>query len=159
MHHPMANNDEFITLNRRYIDFQPYCKWRRDEKTKQGLGDILEVHLHGFEKKQLKASIHGKTLKLTGETEVDENTGRRFSIEVDISKDYRPDKIKAKFSRGVLSLTMPKKVPLWRQALEQLGREGFLWNMKMDMKTLALAVFLGMVVAYLASKFSTLQRV
>ncbi|XP_040997893.1 inactive protein RESTRICTED TEV MOVEMENT 2-like [Juglans microcarpa x Juglans regia] len=172
MQHPMENNDRCSTQNRCYIDFEPYCKWRRNEKIKrdnsrdgkikQDLGDILEIHLHGFKRKQLKASVHGKTLKLTGETELDENTWRRFSKEVDISKDYQTDKIKAKFSRGVLSLTMPKKVPLLRQALEQLGQEGFLWKMEMSMKklvTIALAVFLGMAVAYLVSSFSSRQRV
>ncbi|KAF5444863.1 hypothetical protein F2P56_033960 [Juglans regia] len=169
----MANNDGCSDLNSGYIDFEPYCKWRRGEKIKQEnskdgkikreLGDILEIHLQGFKRKELKASVHGKTLKLTGETEQDENTWRRFSKEVDISKGYQTDKIKAKFSGGVLSLTMPKKVPLLRQALEQLGQEGFLWKMEMSMKKLvtiaALAVFLGMAVAYLASISSSRQRV
>lgn len=108
----------------------------------------------GFKKKQLKASIHGKTLKLTGETELDENTWKRFSKEVDISKDYQTGNIKLSFNRGVLSLTLLKKVPLWRQALKQLGSEGLLCTMEMDMQEklvkITAAVFLGMAVGYLS---------
>ncbi|KAF5444864.1 hypothetical protein F2P56_033961 [Juglans regia] len=161
----MANNDGCSDLNSGYIDFEPYCKWRRGEKIKQEnskdgkikreLGDILEIHLQGFKREQLKAYIDGNTLKLTGEMEPDEYTLiRRFSKEIDISKDYQTDNIKLSFNLGVLSLTMLKKVPLWRQALKQLGPEGFLCTMEMEMQEklvkITAAVFLGMTVGYLS---------
>ncbi|XP_040997892.1 uncharacterized protein LOC121243896 [Juglans microcarpa x Juglans regia] len=162
----MTNNDGCCDLNNSYIDFEPYCKWRRGEKIKREnsrdgkikreLGDILEIHLHGFKREQLKASSDGKTLKLTGEMEPDEySLIRRFSKEVDISKDYQTDNIKLSFNRGVLSLTMLKKVPLWRQALKQLGSEGFLCTMEMEnmqekLVKITAAVFLGMTVGYLS---------
>ncbi|KAG2663600.1 hypothetical protein I3760_16G039700 [Carya illinoinensis] len=161
----MANNDGCGNLDINYIDFEPYCRWRRDEKIKQEdprdgkikreLGDILEVHLYGFKKEQLKVSMAGKTLKVKGEMEPDENKLiKRFSKEVDISKDYQTDNIKVTFIRGVLSFTMLKKVPLWRQAWKQLGSEGFLCTTEMDMEKLVkitAAAFLGMAVGYLAS--------
>lgn len=97
----------------------------------------------------------GKTLKVKGEMEPDENKLiKRFSKEVDISKDYQTDNIKVTFIRGVLSFTMLKKVPLWRQAWKQLGSEGFLCTTEMDMEKLVkitAAAFLGMAVGYLAS--------
>lgn len=74
--------------------------------------------LVGFKSEQLKASIDNSgIIKLSGKTHFQGETWKSFNKEINIPKNCNKDKISAKFSEGVLSIKMPKKVKQ-----NQLGR-------------------------------------
>ncbi|KAJ0014518.1 hypothetical protein Pint_20071 [Pistacia integerrima] len=88
-----------------YDDFEPMCKWTTEETQ-----DILEVHLQGFKKNQLRVQINNNgLLTISGERPVDENRRSRFRNEINLSKNYNLDGIRAKFSGGILYITVRKK--------------------------------------------------
>ncbi|XP_015900296.3 inactive protein RESTRICTED TEV MOVEMENT 2 [Ziziphus jujuba] len=91
-------------LKRSYEDFEPFCQWKRDNER-----DILEVHLEGFKKEQLRVQFNNSgILTITGEKPIDETKCSRFKKEINIAKDSDSNKIRAKLSRGVLLITIPK---------------------------------------------------
>ncbi|KAF7820310.1 inactive protein RESTRICTED TEV MOVEMENT 2-like [Senna tora] len=93
------------TGNRFYEIFEPYCKWNTHEAQ-----DILEVHLKGFRKEQLKVQTNNKgILKIHGERPLDATKWSRFQKELKLDKNCNPNDIRAKFSRDILSITIPKK--------------------------------------------------
>lgn len=74
--------------------------------------------LVGFKSEQLEASMDNSgIIKLSGKTHFQGDTWKRFNKEINIPKNRNKDKISAKFSEGVLSIKMPKKVKR-----NQLGR-------------------------------------
>ncbi|XP_021283146.1 inactive protein RESTRICTED TEV MOVEMENT 2-like [Herrania umbratica] len=90
-----------------YEDFEPLCKWRREQKS-----DTLEVHLPGFKRQQLRVQLSSSgIITITGERQLDEAKAikSRFRKEFPVSKDCQPNQIQAKFSNGVLSLVMLKQ--------------------------------------------------
>nr|KJB26630.1 hypothetical protein B456_004G251300 [Gossypium raimondii] len=93
-----------------YEDFEPLCKWRRDQN-----GDKLEVHLPGFRRQQLKVEIHSSgILEISGERLMEEGKSKRiisrFRKEFPVSEDYQRTQIRAKFYNGILHLVMPKQI-------------------------------------------------
>ncbi|GAV77299.1 HSP20 domain-containing protein [Cephalotus follicularis] len=95
------------TSIRSYEDFEPFCKWQGDQEQ-----DTLEVHLYGFKKEQLKVQINNKgLLTITGERPLDATRINRFRKETNVSKDCDTSKIGAKFSGGILYITLPKRTP------------------------------------------------
>ncbi|KAB2631707.1 hypothetical protein D8674_009226 [Pyrus ussuriensis x Pyrus communis] len=94
----------------RYADFKPRCQWKQ-EGTK-----ILEVHLPGFRRQDIRIQNNTKlgTLTISGEQPRVEETKsvalpRRFLKEIKISKNFDTDRIRAKFSGEILSITIPKE--------------------------------------------------
>ncbi|CAA0843017.1 HSP20-like chaperones superfamily protein [Striga hermonthica] len=88
-----------------YEEFEPLCQWQRNKDR-----DILEIHLQGFKKDQLRVQIsnHG-VLKISGERPVDTSSKSRFHKEVPApSSTYDAQSIQAKFTNGHLYITMPK---------------------------------------------------
>ncbi|XP_021888766.1 17.6 kDa class I heat shock protein 2 [Carica papaya] len=96
--------------SRSYEEFEPLCKWQTSGEEQ----DILEVHLPGFTKDQLKVQInnHG-VLTITGERPVTEDRSRwsRFRKEAKVQRDCKTNGIRAKFSGGILYIIMPKTPP------------------------------------------------
>ncbi|TXG66367.1 hypothetical protein EZV62_007642 [Acer yangbiense] len=95
-----AKND----AKRFYEEIEPYCKWRKDEAN-----DILEIHLQGFKKEQLRVQLNNLgILAVTGECPVDQTKGLKFRKEIKVSEDCKRTEIRAKLTGGVLYITMPK---------------------------------------------------
>ncbi|OAY41907.1 uncharacterized protein LOC110623648 [Manihot esculenta] len=91
-----------------FEDFEPYCKWQKDQER-----DVLEVHLNGFKKDQLKIQLSNLgVMTITGERPLEGSKRSRFRKELRLSKDYVTDEIRAKMSGGILSIIMPKKTEL-----------------------------------------------
>nr|XP_009784418.1 PREDICTED: 17.8 kDa class I heat shock protein-like [Nicotiana sylvestris]XP_016432259.1 PREDICTED: 17.8 kDa class I heat shock protein-like [Nicotiana tabacum] len=87
--------------------FEPSCEWQHEEGF-----DVLLVHLPKFKDKEgLKVQISNfGVLKISGDRQVLNRTRIRFVKEIPVSKDHNTDEIKAKFEKGVLKITLPKKV-------------------------------------------------
>ncbi|CAA0822576.1 HSP20-like chaperones superfamily protein [Striga hermonthica] len=88
-----------------YEEFEPLCQWQRNEDK-----DILEIHLQGFKKEQLRVQISSLgVLKISGEGPAGTSLKSRFHKEVPVPTDtYETQSIQAKFINGVLYITMPK---------------------------------------------------
>ncbi|KAJ4835326.1 hypothetical protein Tsubulata_012790 [Turnera subulata] len=90
---------------RSYEDFEPFCKWHRERGH-----DILEVHLQGFRKEQLRVQLNSLgIIIITGERPLEENKWSRFSKEIKASKNCKVNEIHAKLSGGILYIVMPKR--------------------------------------------------
>ncbi|AEE33099.1 unnamed protein product [Arabidopsis thaliana] len=92
-----------------YDEIEPFCRWRRTEDI-----DILELHLpSGLKKEHLKIQINNSgVLTITGGCPVDQTKTIRFMKETKVAKDCKRNEIRAKFSKGVLYVTMPKTIPI-----------------------------------------------
>ncbi|PON49127.1 Small heat shock protein HSP [Parasponia andersonii] len=91
-------------IKRSYEDFEPFCQWKRGQGR-----DILEVHLQGFSKEHLRVQLNNYgILTISGEQSVDNVKMSRFRKEIKVSKDCKMDQIRAKFTRGILYITLPK---------------------------------------------------
>ncbi|XP_059462212.1 inactive protein RESTRICTED TEV MOVEMENT 2-like [Corylus avellana] len=158
----MEINDGYATQKRTNIEIEPYCRWYRGKKE-----DRLDVHLHGFKREQLKIYINcfGTSMTVSGKRPLPENMWNCFSKKINISNDYAVDEIRSRFINGILSLSMPKKVPLLKKLqqqkvpllkmLQQLGKKGSLGiDLEAALKTI-IAVTVGMALgSYLAYKYS-----
>ncbi|XP_028805565.1 inactive protein RESTRICTED TEV MOVEMENT 2-like [Neltuma alba] len=91
-----------------YEFFEPYCKWKTsDEGT-----EILEIELKGFKREQLKVQANEKgMLIVSGERPVSATKWIRFRKETTLPKDCNYKDIRAKLSKGFLSILMPTKLP------------------------------------------------
>ncbi|ESR56701.1 hypothetical protein CICLE_v10022272mg [Citrus x clementina] len=100
-------------------EIEPFCKWQKEEQQ-----DVLEVHLQGFHKSQLKVQINNLgELTISGERPLDQENKRvRFRKQINVSKDCKKEEIHAKLSGGILYIMMPKIIPvsLPAQAREQI---------------------------------------
>ncbi|XP_010521313.1 PREDICTED: inactive protein RESTRICTED TEV MOVEMENT 2-like [Tarenaya hassleriana] len=91
-----------------YEEIEPFCRWQRFEEI-----DILEVHLpQGSKKQHLKIQVNNLgILTITGECPVEQTKTVRFRKELKVAKTCKRNEIRAKFSRGILHVTMPKSNP------------------------------------------------
>ncbi|XP_057763112.1 inactive protein RESTRICTED TEV MOVEMENT 2-like [Arachis stenosperma] len=102
------NNTAGATINGSYEEFEPCCRWIREEKHV-----TVEIDLKGFKKEQLKVQTNNKgLLTIFGERPLDSSNNKwsRFHKEIRLPKDTNVNEISAKLSHGVLSIVMPKKV-------------------------------------------------
>ncbi|KAH7529449.1 17.8 kDa class I heat shock protein [Ziziphus jujuba] len=121
----MENKVELRT-NRLYMEFEPYCIWHKKEDN-----DTLDVHLEGFKREQLKVRVNNaRMLTISGERPLDDNNKQsffgkqiklgepplhdnnkwsRFSKQIPLADNINVSYISSKFSRGILSVVMPKK--------------------------------------------------
>ncbi|KAM3750782.1 hypothetical protein ACB098_04G060300 [Castanea mollissima] len=82
---------------------------------------ILNPTADDFQKEQLKAQLTNiGVLRIFGERPLDETRWSRFQKEIKVAKNCITSAIHAKFGNGVLSVTMPKKVPSVAQQEQQL---------------------------------------
>ncbi|MCD7472431.1 hypothetical protein HAX54_013666 [Datura stramonium] len=86
--------------------FEPSYEWQHEE----GI-DVLLVHLPEFKDKEgLKVQVSNcGLLKISGDRQVNQ-TRLKFSKEISVLNNHNIDEIKAKFEKGVLKITLPKKV-------------------------------------------------
>jgi hypothetical protein len=86
---------------------------------------------------------------------------KSFSKKINISNDYAAGEIRPRFINGILSLSMPKKVPLLKK-LQQLGGKGSPLQMKVGIEAalkIIIAVTVGVAFGYyLAHKHSEFSR-
>ncbi|OAY41906.1 uncharacterized protein LOC110623697 [Manihot esculenta] len=128
----METKDNEAPITCSYDDFEPFCKWRREQAR-----DLLEVHgLQGFKKEQLKVRINnGTVLIITGERPLKNNIRCRFRKEIKVSKHCKADEIRAKFgSAGILRLSFPMKTS---SASTKLRNESLPSNYLVDPETSA----------------------
>ncbi|XP_062112846.1 17.8 kDa class I heat shock protein-like [Humulus lupulus] len=97
------------TIADTYVDFEPYCAWLRDEQS-----HTIAIHLHGFKREQLRVQINNQRIvTINGQRLVDEGNKvwSRFSKQLKLPEDCSDYGIRARFSAGVLTITMPKQLP------------------------------------------------
>ncbi|XP_018481544.1 uncharacterized protein LOC108852536 isoform X2 [Raphanus sativus] len=70
-------------------EIEPFCRWRRTEEI-----DIVELHLP------------------PGRCPMDQTKPIKFKKETKVAKNCKRNEIRAKFSKGVLYVTMPKTSPI-----------------------------------------------
>lgn len=103
-----------------FFESHPLAEFKTDV-TDEGESYVLEADLPGFDKKDIKLDLDGDTLTIRAErhSKIEEKDKKdkvirmersygSYSRQFDVS-DVETDKIKAKYSDGVLHLTMPKK--------------------------------------------------
>ncbi|KAJ4901586.1 HSP20-like chaperones superfamily protein [Raphanus sativus] len=90
-------------------EIEPFCRWRRTEEI-----DIVELHLPpGLKKEHLKIQINNTgVLTITGRCPMDQTKPIKFKKETKVAKNCKRNEIRAKFSKGVLYVTMPKTSPI-----------------------------------------------
>ncbi|KAG6750741.1 hypothetical protein POTOM_045250 [Populus tomentosa] len=87
-----------------YDDFEPFCRWKKDEQ------EILEIHLQGFKKQHLRVQVvEPDVVKITGERPMDCTLRSRFRKEIKIPKNFKTDEIRAKLSGDILQIILPKQ--------------------------------------------------
>ena len=103
------------------------CAPRLDvTETKDSL--VVKAELPGLEAKDLDISVSGKTLTIKGEKKQEkeekdehhhliERSYGAFSRMVELPTPVAPDKIKAAFKNGVLTITLPKTEEAKRKAI------------------------------------------
>lgn len=103
-----------------FFEANPLAEFKTDV-TDEGDCYVLEADLPGFDKKDIQLDLNGDTLTIRAErhSKIEEKDKKdkvirmersygSYSRQFDVS-DIETDKIKANYSDGVLSLTMPKK--------------------------------------------------
>ncbi|KAG5593567.1 hypothetical protein H5410_044081 [Solanum commersonii] len=85
--------------------FEPSYEWQHQEGV-----DFLLVHLPEFKDKEgLKVQVSNcGVVKISGDGQANQ-TRLNFLKEIQLRKDHNVDAIKAKFEKGVLKITLPKK--------------------------------------------------
>ncbi|XP_054804404.1 inactive protein RESTRICTED TEV MOVEMENT 2-like [Prosopis cineraria] len=103
----METRYPFMAGHRSYEDFDPLCKWSREEGR-----DILEVHLPGFRREQVKVQVnHLGFLIISGERSLmDGARWRRFKKEIEIPTHCNVNAINARFMQNILTVVIPKQV-------------------------------------------------
>ncbi|KAI4323711.1 hypothetical protein L6164_023296 [Bauhinia variegata] len=94
------------TLGAVYEEFQPKL-----ELTETPEAHILHVHIPGFTRDQVKIRYVGsnKTLSISGEKLEGDNKWSRFSEAIPVPVNCEVNRLGAKFDKGILHITMPKK--------------------------------------------------
>ncbi|KAI4332823.1 hypothetical protein L6164_017700 [Bauhinia variegata] len=74
---------------------------------------VLLVYLPGFTKERVRITYvnSSKTLRVTGERPIGGNKWSRFNKEFHVLEDSKVEKLQGKFDKGILTITMPKKIP------------------------------------------------
>ncbi|KAI4323709.1 hypothetical protein L6164_023294 [Bauhinia variegata] len=90
-----------------YEEFQP-----KSELTETPEAHILQIHLPGFTRDQVKTTYQSsnKTLSIFGEKPEGDNKWSRFSEAIPLPLNCEVNRISGKFDMGILTITMPKKV-------------------------------------------------
>ncbi|XP_057467053.1 uncharacterized protein LOC130756533 [Actinidia eriantha] len=99
-----------------YDDFEPFCKWKREEGQ-----ETVVVHVPEFKREQMKVHISNRRgLKITGERPLDNAKRSRFTKEIKIPKYCNANDITAKFNNsGFLYIVMPKKIASMERKQDQ----------------------------------------
>ncbi|PSS01668.1 Protein RESTRICTED TEV MOVEMENT like [Actinidia chinensis var. chinensis] len=99
-----------------YDDFEPFCKWKREEGQQ-----TVVIHVPEFKREQMKVHVSNRRcLKITGERPLDNTKRSRFTKEIKIPKDCNANDITAKFTNaGLLYIIMPKKIASMERKQDQ----------------------------------------
>lgn len=92
-------------VNRVYEQLSPQSEWK-----KEGEADLLHVYLPGFVKENIRVTTETKNIiRVSGERLVVGNKWNRFQEDFQIPENCNVRGIRAKFDRGILTITMPWK--------------------------------------------------
>ncbi|XP_050155461.1 inactive protein RESTRICTED TEV MOVEMENT 2-like isoform X3 [Malus sylvestris] len=119
-HRPPGGSSDANTRPRQshrpiYEDFQPYFELKEEQEA-----HIVQVHLPGFKKEQARITYmynHG-VIRVHGQRPLDNNTWSRFDQTFPVQHNCDATKIHAKFSNGILTITIPKKFITWTATAE-----------------------------------------
>ena len=90
-----------------YEDFRPVYERHKEEEAEK-----LLIYLPGFMKENIRVSTEGKnTVRVRGERFVAGNKWNRFQEDFQAPDDSNMRGIHAKFENGILTITMPCKMP------------------------------------------------
>ncbi|KAI4323710.1 hypothetical protein L6164_023295 [Bauhinia variegata] len=94
------------TLGALYEEFQPKL-----EPTETPEAHILQIHIPGFARDHVKIRYvsSNKTLSISGEKPEGGNKWSRFSEAIPVPINCEVNRLGAKFDKGILTVTMPKK--------------------------------------------------
>ncbi|KAI4332822.1 hypothetical protein L6164_017699 [Bauhinia variegata] len=83
------------------------------EMTENPEAHVLLVYLPGFIKERVRITYvnSSKTVRVTGEKPIGGNKWSRFNKEFPVLEDCEVEKLQGKFDKGILTITMPKKIP------------------------------------------------
>ncbi|KAM0001659.1 putative alpha crystallin/Hsp20 domain, HSP20-like chaperone [Helianthus debilis subsp. tardiflorus] len=84
-------------------EFEPSIEWVNEDDC-----DTLLLYLPGFAKEQLKVQLRSRTLILSGQRKVNDNTWTRFRKEFPLAENCDISKISAKFEGNILNIRLPK---------------------------------------------------
>ncbi|XP_049389349.1 uncharacterized protein LOC125853670 isoform X1 [Solanum stenotomum] len=100
-----------------YEDFRPVS-----ERHQEAGAEKLLISLPGFMKESIRVSTEGKnTVRVGGELFIGSNTWRRFQEDFQAPDDCNMKRINVKFEDGMLTITMPRKMP--RQLLDEQAKQ------------------------------------
>ncbi|CAN6703555.1 unnamed protein product [Malus baccata var. baccata] len=90
-----------------YEDFQPHFELMEEQEA-----HIVQVHLPGFVKEQAKIKFmpNPSVIRVYGQRPLGDNKWSRFNQTFPVQQNCDASKIHAKFSNGILTITIPKKV-------------------------------------------------
>ncbi|KAM1556396.1 hypothetical protein EV1_039649 [Malus domestica] len=122
-HRPPGGSSDANTRPRQshrpiYEDFQPYFELKEEQEA-----HIVQVHLPGFKKEQARITYmynHG-VIRVHGQRPLDNNTWSRFDQTFPVQHNCDATKIHAKFSNGILTITIPKKFITWTATAEPVA--------------------------------------
>lgn len=80
---------------------------------------VVKVELPGMKKDEIEVSLHEGTLTISGERKLEENARQaqshrmerfygRFQRSVALASPVKPDQVKAAYTDGILTITLPK---------------------------------------------------
>ncbi|KAK9051794.1 hypothetical protein SSX86_028422 [Deinandra increscens subsp. villosa] len=84
-------------------EFEPSTEWVNEEDC-----DTLLIYLPGFVKEQLRVQLRSRTLIISGQRKVNDNSWTRFRKEFLVSEHCDVSKISAKFEGSILYVKQPK---------------------------------------------------
>ncbi|KAL1558854.1 protein RESTRICTED TEV MOVEMENT 2 [Salvia divinorum] len=88
-----------------YEDFKPESEWQQDDES-----HILNIHLPGFMKEQIKVSMEGRnTIRVRGKRLVGGNKWSRFLDDFQVPENSEMNSARAKFHGGILSVTVQRE--------------------------------------------------
>ncbi|KAM2028682.1 hypothetical protein ACFXTI_040154 [Malus domestica] len=93
-----------------YEDFQPHFELMEEQEA-----HIVQVHLPGFVKEQAKIKFmqNPSVIRVYGQRPLGDNKWSRFNQTFPVQQNCDASKIHGKFSNGILTITIPKKVITW----------------------------------------------
>ncbi|KAJ9563004.1 hypothetical protein OSB04_008164 [Centaurea solstitialis] len=88
-----------------YQELEPSTEWVTEDEC-----NTLLLYLPGFAKEQLRVQLRSRTLIITGERRLHENTWTRFRKEFLVSEHCDINKISAKFEGSILFVKQPRLI-------------------------------------------------
>ncbi|KAK1424290.1 hypothetical protein QVD17_19616 [Tagetes erecta] len=86
-------------------EFEPSIEWVNEDDC-----DILLLYLPGFLKEHLRVQLRSRTLIISGQNRLKDNTWAVFRKEFPVADHFNLDKLSAKFEGSILYVKLPKLI-------------------------------------------------